>query len=135
MATGLYDLGRQAFLDGDIDFSLDTINCVIVFDTYVPNLAMDQFYSSVQADIAAPPVTLTTKTTTNGVADADNVTFLAVAVSPTPIQYIVLFKDTGVAATSPLIALWDSPSGLPLIPSGSDIVIQWDNGASKIFKL
>ena len=68
-----------------------------------------------------------------GVADAADTTFTSV--SGDTVEAIVLYKDTGDAATSPLIAYIDTATGLPLTPNGGDVTITWDNGANKIFKL
>ncbi|GAI46620.1 unnamed protein product, partial [marine sediment metagenome] len=47
-----------------------------------------------------------------------------------------IFKDDGVDdVSSPLIALIDTATGLPVTPNDGDITIAWDNGANKIFKL
>jgi hypothetical protein len=48
---------------------------------------------------------------------------------------VVIYKDTGVPGTSPLIAYIDTITGFPLVTNGGDITIQWDNGAYKIFSL
>jgi hypothetical protein len=48
----------------------------------------------------------------------------------------VLYKHTGSDATARLIAYIDTASsGLPVTPNGGDIVVQWDSGANRIFKL
>jgi len=136
MANALYDLARQSFLSQSpsIDWDTDNIKCSLVRSSaYTPNLATDQFLSSV-ATRAADSGNLTGKTVANGVADADDVTFTAVAAGAA-IQYVLIWKDTGVAATSPLIALIDTATGLPVTPSGGDITVAWDSGANKIFKL
>ena len=133
MANALYDLGRQAFLEGAIDYLADDIKCALVRNDYVPNLATDDYYDNVNSYVVGTPVSLSNKTSTNGVADADNLTFTAV--TGTNVTYLVLYQDTGVAATSHLIALWDTVAGLPYTPTGADVVVAWDNGASKIFKL
>lgn len=79
------------------------------------------------------PQTLTSKTVTGGVLDAADVTFSAVPTAA--VKYCAIYKDTGSAATSPLIALFDTAAGLPVSTNGGDIIIAWDNGANKIFKL
>lgn len=135
MANALYDLGRQAFLEGGIAWLTDTIKAVLV-DTalYTPNLATDQFLSIIPggARVATSPA-FASKTSTIGVADAADVTFSLV--SGATVEAIVIYKDTGAAATSPLIAYIDTATGLPVTPSGGDIIIQWDAGANRIFKL
>lgn len=141
MANALYDKGRQGFLDGSIAYSSDNIKAVLVNITgghYVVDLANDQFLSAVSSgDRIATSGNLASKTSTAGIADAADVTFSAVASGPAA-GAIVLIKDTGSAATSPLIAYIDTTTGtpaLPITPNGGDITVSWDNGANKIYKL
>jgi hypothetical protein len=47
----------------------------------------------------------------------------------------VIYKDTGVSGTSPLIAYIDTGTNFPVTPNGGDITVQWSSGASRIFKL
>jgi len=79
------------------------------------------------------PQTLAGKSSTNGVADANDPTFPAVTGDQS--EALIIWKDTGLEATSPLIAYIDTATGLPVTPAGGDIPVQWDNGANKIFKL
>lgn len=135
MANVLYDKGRQKFLEGSIAWLTDNIKIVLV-DTalYTPNFVTDEFLSDIAVGArVATSGNLSTKTSTAGVADADDVTFSAVTGAQS--EAVVIYKDTGVAATSPLIGYVDSATGLPVTPSGGDILIQWSNGSSKIFKL
>jgi len=135
MSNALYDKGREKFLTGAISWSSDDIKAVLV-DTgaYTPNLSTHEFLSDIAGGARiATSANLASKTTTDGVADAADVTFSAV--SGATVELIVLYKDTGSAATSPLIAAIDTATNLPVTPNGGDITVQWDAGASKIFKL
>jgi hypothetical protein len=135
MANALYDLGRQAFLEGTIAWLTDNIKAVLV-DTaaYSPNLAEHANLSDIPGGARiATSGNLATKTSTAGVADADDLTFSGV--TGTSCEALVLYKDTGVAGTSKLIGYFDTATGLPVSPNGGDITVQWDNGANKIFKL
>jgi len=135
MANALYDKGRQRFLEASINWNTDTIKALLV-DTgvYTPNLSAHEYLADVSAGArVTSPVTLTSKTTTGGAADAADVTFSSV--SGASIEAIVIYKDTGVEATSPLIAYIDTATGLPITPNGGDIIVTWDNGTNKIFKL
>jgi hypothetical protein len=136
MANILYDLGRQAFLEGDIDYITDTIKVALVRSTYTPNVATHQYYSDLTpgTHVVGTPQTLTSKSSTAGVANASSVTFSSVTGGST-VSYLVLYKDTGVNSTSPLIALIDTATGLPVSTNGGDITISWDTGSNKIFKL
>ena len=135
MANGLYDKGRQKFLDGTISWSSDNIKIVLVDAAdYTVSLSTHEFLSDIPSGgRVATSDNLTTKTSTSGIADADNVTFTAVTGDPS--EAIVIYKDTTNASTSPLIAYIDTATGLPVTPNGGDITITWDNGTNKIFKL
>jgi hypothetical protein len=135
MANALYDKGRQAFLEGSIAWLTDNIKVVLVDAAdYTVNLSTHQFLSDITgAGRVATSGNLTTKSSTAGVADADNVTFSLVTGDPS--EAVVIYKDTGSAATSPLIAYIDTATGIPVTPNGGDINVIWDNGSNKIFKL
>jgi hypothetical protein len=136
MASGLYDKGREGFLDGSIDWDTDDVRAILV-DTgsYTVNLATHDFLDDVPggARIAVSSA-LGSKTVTAGVADAADVTFSAV--TGASVEAIVIYKHTGTDSTSRLICYIDTASsGLPVTPNGGDITVQWDSGANKIFKL
>jgi hypothetical protein len=133
VANALYDLGRESYLNGQFNMTTDNIKLVLVSSAYTPNLATDQFFSSVSGVIATS-ANLSGKTTTAGVFDANDVTFTAVASGSTVTQ-MVLYQDTGVAGTSRLIASFDTVTGLPIPTNGGDLVVAWSNGSAKIFKL
>jgi len=135
MAAALYDKGRQKFLEGSIAWLTDNIKLVLV-DTalYSVDLATHDFLDDIPAGArVATSGNLSGKTSTDGVADAADVTLVAVAGAT--VEAIVLYKDTGVAATSPLLTYDDVAAGLPVTPSGTNIAVLWDAGANKIFKL
>lgn len=133
MANALYAKGRQGFLDGSIDWDTDDIRvCLVDTGTYTVDLAAHDNLDDVSG-IVATSAALSGKTATDGVADANDVTFSAVTGSSA--EALVIYKHTGTASTSRLIAYIDTATGLPVTPNGGDITVQWDNGANKIFKL
>lgn len=135
MANSLYAKARQRFLEGAINWGTDTIQALLI-DTgaYTVDLATHEFLSDVAAGARiAGPMTLTSKTSTDGAADAADVTFATV--TGASIEAVILYKDTGTEATSPLIAYIDIASGLPVTPNSGDINVVWDNGTNKIFRL
>ena len=136
MANALYDLGREAFLSGDITWDGDAIKTILVDSAlYTPNLATDQFLSDVPAGSrTATSSDLVSKTVAAGVADAGDVTYSSVPIDD-PQEYVVIYQDTTVEGTSRLIALIDTATGLPVTPNGGDIIVQWSSSADKIFKL
>lgn len=135
MANVVYTEFLNSLLDANpaIDFDTDTIKVALVTSAYTPNAA-HQFFSSVTG-VVGTPQTLAGVSIAAGVFDAGDATFTAVAGGSTVVG-LVLYKDTGVAGTSPLIAFVDSvASGLPVVTNGGNIVIAWDNGANKILKI
>ena len=135
MANTLYDYCRQRFLEAQINWMTDTVKVILVSTSaYTPQTAVHQYVSDVPpSGRIAGPVTLTAKATTGGAADAADCTFTSV--SGATINAIVIYKDTGTEATSPLIAYIDTATGLPITPNGGDIIVTWDNGVNKIFRV
>lgn len=135
MANAVYPKAKESFLSQNpsIDMDTDTIKVAMVTSAYVYSSA-HQYYSSVSG-VVGTPAALASRTVTNGVFDAADVTFTSVA-SGSTVAALVIYKDTGSAATSPLVAFIDTASsGLPVSTNGGDITITWDNGANKIFAL
>lgn len=110
MANTVYAKGKEALLSGDIDIPVDTI-MVGLFraSAYTPNTASDQYLSTAGTPVAT--ATLASKTVTSGVFDAADATFTAVAAGAA-IDYAVIYKDTGSAATSPLLYIIDGKFGI-----------------------
>ena len=134
MANVMYDPGRDAFLNGDIDFTNDTIKVYLIDTDDYTFSAAHQFLSQVAAGSRVANATLAGKSTSGGVADANDT--VLTSVSGDECEALILVKDTGVEGTSPLIGYIDTAAaGLPVTPNGGDITITWDNGANKIFKL
>jgi hypothetical protein len=134
VANTLYDLGRQAFLEGDLDWTGQDMR-VILIDTadYTFNQAHD-FLNDVPAGArVAVSGALTGKTATNGVADADDVVFTAVTGDQS--EALIIYQHTGTETTSRLVAYIDTATGLPVTPNGGNINVAWDSGANRIFKL
>ena len=111
-----------------------TVLVALVKNTYTQSLGTDEFYSTVSPHVVGTPQTLGTKTVSLGVFDAADATWLTVLAGDT-FEGVVIYKDTGVEATSPLLAYIDTITGFPLASNGGDITVQWDNGTYKIFSL
>lgn len=136
MANTMYTNAKELLLTAGINWLTDTIKAVLVNVSYSADFNAHRYLSDVTGIV--PGVqnvkTLAGKTVTGGAADADNLTFPFVA-SGQNVYYVLIYKDTGVAATSPLIMLIDTATGLPVITTGANLYITFDNGPSKIFSL
>jgi hypothetical protein len=134
MPNGLRDTGREGFLDGTIDWDTNTIKHFLYDEGADAYVAGDANLADIVAGARiATSGAYASKTVTSGVADAADV--VHTAVSGASVESIEIYKDSGVEATSRLIANIDTATGLPVTPNGGDITVAWDNGANKIFKL
>ena len=135
MANALYAKAKEKFLSGAIDLLTDDIKVSAVDGAdYTPDLNADEFFDDIPSGaIVDTTANLSGKSVTGGVFDASDVTLTSV--SGDPFEMLVIWKDTGTPATSPLIAKIDTATGLPATPAGVDIPIVWDSGANKIFAL
>ena len=134
MANALYPSWKSALLQFSTNNNLSagTVKAALVDTGVYTYSSTDQFYSSVSSAAVGTPQTIGSKTFTNGVFDGSDVTFTAV--TGNSVEALVLYIDTGSAATSPLVAYIDtSVTGLPVTPNGGDIAITWN--ASGIFAL
>jgi hypothetical protein len=139
--SALYGLFKQSMLSlspsVDFDNTSELVKAALVTSNYSANTATNghQYFSSVGTNALAT-ATLTSRTVVGGVFDAADVTFSSVSGSGS-INQIIIYKDTGTASNSPLIAVIDSTSSgnIAITPNGGDITVSWDNGASKIFAL
>lgn len=133
MANALFSLGREAFLAGNIDWDADDIRVMLVRSTYTFDDA-DQFVSDLGSVDNGRSSALTSKTVTQGVADAADTSIVATAA--VACNAFIIFKHTGSDATARLIAYIDSGTGLPFTPAANGTIdVIWDDGANKIFKL
>jgi len=133
MANALYPKWKEQLLQftANNNLSAGTVKVALVTAGYTYSSA-NQFYSSVSASVVGTPQTIGGKTFTNGVFDGNDVIFTAVTGSQ--VVSLVLYIDTGSAATSPLVAFIDTGvTNLPVTPNGGDITITWN--ASGIFAL
>ena len=133
MANAIYPLYKQALLDAssNVDLNDGTVKVALIdTGTYTYNSA-HEFYSSVSG-VVGTPQTINNTTVTTGLFDGDDVTYTAVTGNSA--EALLIYIDTGSAATSRLVAWIDtSVTGLPVTPNGGNISIQWN--ASGIFQL
>jgi hypothetical protein len=133
MANAIYPLYKQALLDASVNVDLNdgTVKVALIDTATYPYNSAHEFYSSVSG-VVGTPQTIANTTVTNGLFDGDNVTYTAV--SGNSAEALLIYIDTGSAATSRLVAWIDTGvTGLPVTPNGGDITVTWN--ASGIFQL
>ena len=133
MANALYPKYKEAIIQASANSSLTgTVKAVLIDTASYTYSAAHEFYSSASAGAVGTPQTINTKTYVNGTFDGDNVTFTAL--TGATCEAIIVFIDTGTAATSRLVAYFDTGvTNLPVTPNGGDVAITWSG--SGIFSL
>ena len=142
MANALFDPGREGFLTAQIDADTAVIKASLVRGyTFSASHKFVSDATGAGATLVATSAALSSVAITNGIFDAADVTYSAVA-SGSAITSILIYQSSAVtggsdvAATAQrLIAYIDTATGLPVTPNGGDIPVSWDNGTNKIFKL
>lgn len=135
MANAIYYKYKEALLSGSTNVSLIDGNLKISLidsdETFYS--ADDEYYTELaNTESILATQTLTNVTVTDGVLDADDVTFTSVTGNQA--EALLLWIDTQDENTSRLVAWMDTNiDGLPITPDGTNIDIVWNT--SGIFKL
>lgn len=129
MSNVIYTNFRNAALGGGslgpIDMDSDTIKVILGDSADYTFSAAHTNLSQLASAARVSTATLSGKTVGTvgtGVFDSDDPTFTSVTGDQS--EFIVLYKDTGTEATSPLIAYYDTfTSGMPITPNGGNCVL------------
>lgn len=138
MANSMYGKAKEAMLNAQLNFGSDSLKFVAVDTTGgATNYTFSgahQFLSDVAAGARrATSPALSGKTMTNGTFDAADIINAFPSLAGGAIEALILYKDTGVEATSNLICYFDTGGGLPFTPTGNNTDLVFN--ASGIFTL
>lgn len=133
MASALYNNGKKKLMDGSIDLDTDTIKVAFTTSSYTPNIDSHDFFDDITNEVSgtgysAGGYTLSNKSvtvdTTNdrAVFDADDISSSNTTIT---FRYGIIYKSTGTAGTSPLIAVLDF--GTDRVYSAETVYIQWNS--------
>ena len=140
MANGFYQAGMKHFAFGDITWKASggsNIQAALVDSAdYTVDLVNHEFRGTGTISTAAQEEISGNFTliyaAADGVVDANDITFTAT--SGDTCEGILVYKNTGTAATDLLLFWWDTASGLPVV-LGGDVTVSWDNGTNKIARI
>lgn len=116
MADVIYNSFKQKIMNGSIDLDTDTLKVALVTSSYSPDQDAHDNYDDLTNEVAngngytTGGATLANKAVTadntdnEGVFDADDVSWTSSTITA---RGAVIYKDSGVASTSPLIAYID----------------------------
>lgn len=125
-----YNNGKGELLKANIDLESDTINFAFMATSYTPDIDAHVYWSDISASIASGTTvqvlgskTVTVDNTNNRAEfDAANVSVAGITAET---DKFVLYKNTGVAATSQLICCVDIAEGT-LRPIGGTLGINFN---------
>lgn len=131
MADVIYNSFKQKIMNGAIDLDTDTIKVALVTSAYTPDQDAHDNFDDVTNEVSgtgytAGGATLANKTVTadntdnEGVFDADDVVWSSSTITA---RGAVIYKSTGTASTSPLIAYIDF--GSDKVSAGGNFTIAW----------
>lgn len=115
MASAFYNAGKVHLWDGTIGLVNDTIKFALVTSTYVPNFDTHDYFNDITGESSGTGYTAGGYTMASKTVTQDNTNDRAVfdaadissATTTVTFRYGIIYKDTGSAATSPLICLID----------------------------
>lgn len=134
MASLIYNSAKLKILQGTIDFDADTFKVALVNSSYVPNQDTHDFFDDITNEVTGTGYTaggatlagvaLSQDNTNNrGVFDANDTTWPNSTIANATAA--ILYKSTGTAATSPLIAYIDL--GATGSSTGATFQITWSS--------
>lgn len=113
-----------------VDLDADTIKAMFVDHADDTPAVTDDFIDDIASAARVPAIgscpTLGSKTIGSvavGTFDAADTVFTTLTGDQS--ESLILFKDSGVEATSDVFARWDTATGLPLTPNGADVTTVW----------
>lgn len=135
MANFWYEAGLRAFANKEVDWDIDDIRVTLVGTSYVPDAVNHDFYDDITNVIQDGAASIQNSSVAGaGVLDADNYSFTGV--TGTEVSYLVVSLYNATASLRQLLFCIDTAgANLPFTPNGSDVTIQWSDGAGKIAQL
>ena len=138
MANVIYPKFKEGLISGgaNVNLSSGTVKIDLIDTGAYTYSAAHEFRTTANvptASIIATTSALGTKTFTNGVFDAADTSWATV--TGVSCEALIIWIDTGLAATDRLVAYIDTATGLPVTPNGNNINLTFDSGANKIFAL
>lgn len=127
-------LGLAAASGSVIDWDTNTIKGVLCTATYTPDLDGDVYLTDIPSGAKIVSATVTGITIDDGRVKVSGTITFTPSTTGDIITQLVIYKDTGSAATSPLAVYFDTfTSGIP-VTTASGTGIDFNFNVSGIFK-
>lgn len=135
MASLIYNDFKEKILNGSIDLDTDTIKVALVTSSYTPDKDAHDFFDDVTNEVsgtgytaggATLSVTISQDNTNDrGVFDAVDTSWTSASIAN--VYAAVVYKSTGTASTSPLIAYIDLNSETAFSVVNGTLTITWNS--------
>jgi len=133
MANIVYNSFKKKIADGSIDLDSDTIKVMLVTSAYLPDVDNHDFKDDITNEVSGTGYTAGGQALANkaviqdnsgdkAIFDADDLIWTNSTITA---RGAVIYKDTGVASTSPLICYIDF--GSDKSSYGGDFKIEWSS--------
>jgi len=131
MASFLYNSAKLRILQRDFDFANDEFKVALVTAAYAPDKDTHEFFADITNEVSGANYIASGSALENivlsqddendrAILDADNLVW---SVASFTARAAVIYKNTGSAATSPLLAYIDFEEDLEA--AGEDFILQW----------
>jgi hypothetical protein len=131
MPSIIYNSAKLRILQGEFDFINDDFKVALVTTAYTPDKDAHEFFSDISNEVSGTNYTAGGKALANislsqddandrAILDADDLVW---SVASFTARAAVIYKSTGSAATSPLLAYIDFEEDLEA--AGEDFILQW----------
>ena len=133
MSNVTYPLCREHMASGAFNWNTQTMTAMLVdLDQVVGDIFSFVHLDEIAAGAQVAKQVIQNRSVVDnaGIIElrGDDTTFPAVSPPPANSEAMVVYADTGDAATSPLYVYWDSATGLPITLNGADLIAEWVNG-------
>lgn len=132
MSGKMYAKAKQKLWEAGLNWPSQDFKAVLLSSAYTADMAVHEFLDDLAGVVATSP-NLDDKSCTNGILDCGDITFTSVTGSTC--TQMVIYRDTGVPGTSPLVSHHSNEVGLPAYPNGGNIVVVVDSGSNKLVAL
>lgn len=131
MSSFIYNSAKLRILQRDFDFVNDEIKVALVTAAHVPDKDVHEYFADITNEVSGTGYTAGGQALENitlaeddandrAILDADNLIW---SVASFTARAAVIYKNTGTAATSPLLAYIDFEEDLEA--AGEDFILQW----------
>lgn len=122
----IYTKARVAFLSAQLTVLDGSVKLALVTAAYTPAPDTDEFLDVLAANIIGTPAAIPSPVLTEVAGEVffnGAKTTIGAVPAGSDAVYVVVYGDTGAAATSRLIWVSDQYTGLPFTPTGADVDI------------